>query len=122
MRLRESQSYRTFQNSFSLDNYFKLASNKLITQLGLDHNYLDHRAIMPNIDEFIGNISRYDRKKETCLTYDLKLNKNKQEPRLESTETVIKILENCNSDKVLLPGLLHRFYKLQIQIVYRLVL
>jgi len=89
MRLRESQSYRTFQNSFSLDNYFKLASHKLITQL------------------------------ETCLTYDLKLNKNKQEPRLESTETVIKILENCNSDKVLLPGLLHRFYKLQIQIVYR---
>merc|ERR1711953_892243 len=89
MRLRESQSYRTFQNSFLLDNYFKLASHKLITQL------------------------------ETCLTYDLKLNKNKQEPRLESTETVIKILENCNSDKVLLPGLLHRFYKLQIQIVYR---
>ena len=57
--------------------------------------------------------------KECSLTYDLKRTKSNQEPRLESTVTLINILEKCNSDQVLLPGLLHRFYKLQIQIVYR---
>ena len=50
MRLRESQSYRTFQNSFSLDNYFKLASHKLITQLGLDH--MDLWNVSPDIRKF----------------------------------------------------------------------
>ena len=55
MRLRESQSYRTFQNSFSLDNYFKLASHKLITQLGLDH--INPPIILPDIRNFMSVIT-----------------------------------------------------------------
>ena len=37
LALRNSQSYTTFQNSFSLENYFSLASQRLITELGLEH-------------------------------------------------------------------------------------
>ena len=56
---------------------------------------------------------------ESSLTYDLKHASDKTGARLESTEVTIAILDKCNEDEVLLPGLLHRFYKLQVQIVYR---
>ena len=56
---------------------------------------------------------------ESSLTYDLKHASNETDARLESTEVTIEVLDKCNQDEVLLPGLLHRFYKLQVQIVYR---
>lgn len=60
---------------------------------------------------------------ESSLKCDLKKHDQEKEelkgPRLHATYAVLIALRTCSSPDVLLPGLLHKFYRLQIQIIYR---
>jgi len=90
------KSYKTFQNSFSLESYFQRSSRTIIIEL------------------------------EASLKCDLKKHDHEKygqddssQPRLHATYAVLVALRTCSRPDVLLPGLLHKFYRLQIQIIYR---